>query len=55
MKENKKVGKRDPNLPPLEMMEDIELNMPDEEEINNNVVLIENTLWNLRLMLMWWM
>lgn len=44
MKEVKKVGKRDPNLPPLEMMRDIELNIPDEQEINNNVVLIENTL-----------
>lgn len=44
MKEVKKVGKRDPNLPPLEMLRDIELNIPDEQEINNNVVLIENTL-----------
>ncbi|MEO8612646.1 MAG: DNA translocase FtsK, partial [Chloroflexota bacterium] len=44
MKEVKKVGKRDPNLPPLELMRDIELNMPDEQEINTNVVLIENTL-----------
>jgi DNA segregation ATPase FtsK/SpoIIIE-like protein len=44
MKEVKKVGKRDPNLPPLDMLRDIELNIPDEQEINNNVVLIENTL-----------
>jgi FtsK/SpoIIIE family/FtsK alpha domain/Ftsk gamma domain len=44
MKEVKKVGKRDPNLPPLEMMRNIELNVPGEQEINNNVVLIENTL-----------
>lgn len=44
MKEVKKPTKRDPNLPPLEMLRDIELNVPDEQEINNNVVLIENTL-----------
>jgi DNA segregation ATPase FtsK/SpoIIIE-like protein len=44
MKEPKRAVKRDPNLPPLEMMRDIELNQPDEQEINNNVVLIENTL-----------
>lgn len=44
MKEPKHVGKRDPNLPPLDLMRDIELNLPDEQEINNNVVLIENTL-----------
>ncbi len=44
MREVKKVGKRDSNLPPLELLQDIELNVPDEQEINNNVVLIENTL-----------
>jgi len=44
MKETKKAGKREASLPPLEMMRDIELNIPDEQEINNNVVLIENTL-----------
>lgn len=44
MKEIKKVGKRDSNLPPLELLQDIELNLPNEQEINNNVVLIENTL-----------
>lgn len=44
MKEQKRVGKRDPNLPPLELLQDIELSAPDEQEINNNVVLIENTL-----------
>jgi S-DNA-T family DNA segregation ATPase FtsK/SpoIIIE len=44
MKETKKTAKRDSNLPPLELLQDIELNVPDEQEINNNVVLIENTL-----------
>lgn len=44
MKEVKKVGKRSSNLPPLESMRDIELNVPSEQEINNNVVIIENTL-----------
>ncbi|MCA0452618.1 MAG: DNA translocase FtsK [Chloroflexi bacterium] len=44
MKEVKKPMKRDPNLPPLEMLRDIELTVPSEQEINNNVVLIENTL-----------
>lgn len=44
MKEQKSIGKRDTNLPPLGVMKDIELLMPDESEINTNVVLIENTL-----------
>jgi S-DNA-T family DNA segregation ATPase FtsK/SpoIIIE len=44
MKEVKRVGKRESHLPPLELMRDIEMNVPDEQEINNNVVLIENTL-----------
>ncbi|MCB9452106.1 MAG: DUF87 domain-containing protein [Anaerolineaceae bacterium] len=44
MREVKKVGKRDSSLPSLELLQDIELNTPDEQEINNNVVLIENTL-----------
>lgn len=44
MKEAKKVGKRDKSLPPLELLQDLELNLPDEQEINHNVVLIENTL-----------
>ncbi|GIL13448.1 MAG: DNA translocase FtsK [Chloroflexota bacterium] len=44
MKEVKRIVKRDPHLPPLELLRDIELNMPDEQEINTNVVLIENTL-----------
>ncbi len=44
MKEIKRATKRDAHLPPLELLRDIELNMPDEQEINTNVVLIENTL-----------
>jgi S-DNA-T family DNA segregation ATPase FtsK/SpoIIIE len=44
MKETKRVGKRDASLPSLDILKDIELNMPDDQEINTNVVLIENTL-----------
>jgi S-DNA-T family DNA segregation ATPase FtsK/SpoIIIE len=44
MKEAKKVGKRDKTLPPLTLLQDVELNVPDEDEVNQNVVLIENTL-----------
>lgn len=44
IKEAKKVGKRDKDLPPLELLQDLEIILPDEEEINKNVVLIENTL-----------
>jgi S-DNA-T family DNA segregation ATPase FtsK/SpoIIIE len=44
MKEPKRVGKRDANLPPLDLLRDVELLVPDEQEINTNVVLIENTL-----------
>ncbi|MDX2140046.1 MAG: DNA translocase FtsK [Chloroflexota bacterium] len=44
MKETKFVAKRDPTLPPLSLLRDSELLLPEESEINNNVVLIENTL-----------
>ena len=44
MKEPRKIGKRDKALPPLDLLEDIDLVPPDDEEINTNVVLIENTL-----------
>jgi S-DNA-T family DNA segregation ATPase FtsK/SpoIIIE len=44
MKEPKRMGKRDANLPPLDLLRDVELQVPDEQEINTNVVLIENTL-----------
>jgi S-DNA-T family DNA segregation ATPase FtsK/SpoIIIE len=44
LKEPKYVSKRGNELPSLDMLHDVELNLPDEMEINNNVVLIENTL-----------
>jgi S-DNA-T family DNA segregation ATPase FtsK/SpoIIIE len=44
MAEPKRTGKREAELPPLDMLRDVEFNPPDEEEINTNVVLIENTL-----------
>ena len=44
MKEQKKVGRREKVLPPLELLQDIEMNPPDDGEINHNVLLIENTL-----------
>ena len=44
MKEPRQIARRDPSLPPLSLLEDVELNLPDEKEINMNVVLIENTL-----------
>lgn len=42
--ETKKIGKRDPVLPPLELLSDVELNKPTEEEINTNARIIKNTL-----------
>ncbi len=44
MAEPKRSGKREAELPPLDILRDVEFNPPDEEEINTNVVLIENTL-----------
>ncbi len=44
MKEQKKVGRRAKALPPLDLLQDIEMNPPDDGEINHNVLLIENTL-----------
>ncbi|MEQ8677616.1 MAG: DNA translocase FtsK [Aggregatilineales bacterium] len=44
MKEDKKVGRREKSLPTLDLLQDIEIEPPDEQEINRNVVLIENTL-----------
>ncbi len=44
LKEARKVAKREHDLPPLDLLEDIDLVPPSEEEINTNVVLIENTL-----------
>ncbi len=43
-REAKKVGKRDANLPPLELLNATELNTPTEEEINTNARIIKNTL-----------
>lgn len=44
MKEPKRTDKRDKNLPPVDLLQDIDMNLPEEDEINKNVVLIENTL-----------
>lgn len=44
MKESNKVGRRDKSLPNLDDFQDIPLTLPDENEINRTVVLIENTL-----------
>lgn len=43
-RENKKIGKRDESLPPLELLNELELNKPTEEEINTNARIIRNTL-----------
>jgi hypothetical protein len=44
MKEQKKVGKREKSLPELSLLREEEMSLPDEDEINRNAVLIENTL-----------
>jgi len=44
MNETKKVGKRDKQLPELDLLQEKEMVPPEENEINHNVVLIENTL-----------
>ena len=44
MKESKKVGRRSKLLPSLELLQEEAMKLPDEDEINRNVVLIENTL-----------
>lgn len=43
-REVKKVGKRDESLPPLDLLNSLELNKPTEEEINTNARIIKNTL-----------
>jgi S-DNA-T family DNA segregation ATPase FtsK/SpoIIIE len=43
-REIKKIGKREDGLPALELLSDLELNQPTEEEINNNARIIKNTL-----------
>lgn len=44
MKEAKKTGRRSKLLPSLDLLREEEMALPDEQEINHNVVLIENTL-----------
>ena len=44
MKEDTKVGRRSDYLPDLSKLKREEMQLPDENEINHNVVLIENTL-----------
>ncbi|MEO1644224.1 MAG: DNA translocase FtsK, partial [Chloroflexota bacterium] len=44
MKESKKTGRRSKLLPSLDLLQEEEMALPDENEINHNVVLIENTL-----------
>lgn len=44
LREPKVQPRRAPELPSLELLRDVELNLPSEREINHNVVLIENTL-----------
>lgn len=44
MQEQTRTGRRAKALPDLELLHPIELTMPEEDEINHNVVLIENTL-----------
>jgi S-DNA-T family DNA segregation ATPase FtsK/SpoIIIE len=43
-RESKKIAKRDKNLPALDMLNEVELNKPTEEEINTNAQIIKNTL-----------
>ncbi|MBN1566091.1 MAG: DNA translocase FtsK [Anaerolineae bacterium] len=43
-RESKKIGKRDKNLPVLDLLNEVELNKPTEEEINTNAKIIKNTL-----------
>lgn len=44
IREQKKVNKRDNAMPSVSLLQEGELVLPDQEEINKNVVLIENTL-----------
>ncbi|MDQ7025445.1 MAG: DNA translocase FtsK [Anaerolineae bacterium] len=44
MKEDTKTGRRSDYLPDLSKLKREEMRLPDENEINHNVVLIENTL-----------
>jgi S-DNA-T family DNA segregation ATPase FtsK/SpoIIIE len=44
LKEPRKIGRREKDLPPLDLLDDIDSVPPSEEEINTNAVLIENTM-----------
>jgi len=44
IRESKRPVRRDKGLPPLDLLQDREIFLPEEHEINRNVVLIENTL-----------
>lgn len=44
MNEQKKVGRREKTLPDFDLLQDVPMEVPEEEEINRTVVLIENTL-----------
>jgi DNA segregation ATPase FtsK/SpoIIIE-like protein len=44
IREAKKVVKREKDLPAVGLLQDIDIVLPEESEINRNVVLIENTL-----------
>ncbi len=43
-KEVRQASKRNPDLPPMDLLSETELNRPSEQEINTNVRIIENTL-----------
>ena len=43
-REVKKITKREDNLPPFDLLSNLELNKPTEEEINLNARIIKNTL-----------
>lgn len=43
-RETKKIGQREAPLPPLDLLSELELNKPTEEEINTNAKIIRNTL-----------
>ncbi len=44
LQEQRKVGKRQDELPPYDLLEDNDLNRPTDEEINKNARIIEETL-----------
>ncbi len=44
IREAKKVPRREKDLPTINLLQDIDIVLPEENEINRNVVLIENTL-----------